>query len=350
MRIAQVAPLWISVPPHTYGGTELVVSWLCDELVKRGHQVTLFSVGSSKTLAKLVPIWPKGIWGANLSTPHAVFSLLYTELLKRQEEFDIIHDHCEWYSVPFSKFLKPPIVTTLHHPLTEETIILYKKFPNIHYVAISNNQKKSGPGINFVKTVYHGLPVEKYPFNPQPKDYLLWLSKIIPQKGLAKAIEIAKMAGQRLIIAGYIPPGEGDYFDYRIKPLIDGKQIQFVGKADFIKKIELFKNAKAFLFPIRRPEPFGLVVIEAMACGTPVIAYKEGSMAELIKDGKTGFLVNSKEEAVSAIKKIDQIKRIDCYRHVARKFNLKKMVNKYEALYNTILKNSRKNNAKKTTA
>jgi len=341
MRIAQVAPLWIPVPPYNYGGTELVVSWLTEELVKRGHQVTLFASGDSKTSARLVPIWHKSLWRAHLHAPHAVYSLLYKKVLEMQNEFDIIHDHCEFYTTHLSPLLKPPVVSTVHHPIYEEMIVLFKKFPKINYVTISKNQKKSAPGINSVKTIYHGLPIEQYPFNPQPKNYLLWLSKISPEKGPAEAIEIAKAAGENLIISGPILPGYSDYFDYRIKPLIDGKQIQFVGVADFQKKIELFSNAEGFLYPIKRQEPFGLVVIEAMICGTPVVAYNRGSMSEIIKDQKTGFLVSGKEEAIQAVKKINEIKRIDCRRHVTRKFNLKKMVNKYEALYYKILKDQK---------
>lgn len=338
MRIAQVSPLWFAIPPHTYGGSELVVSMLTEELIRRGHEVTLFATSDSKTGAKLVPVWPKGLEGANLHDPLAVFALMYKELLERQDEFDIIHDHCEHYTVPFSKFLKPPIVSTLHNPITEEKNILFKKYQNINYVAISKNQKRSGPGVNIVKTIYHGLPIEKYEFNPNPQDYLLWLSSLIPEKGAATAIEIAKMAGEKLIISGPIFSYAADYFEYRIKPLIDGKQIQFVGEADFEKKIELFKNAKAFLFPIRRQEPFGLVVIEALACGTPVIAFKEGSTPELIEQGKTGFLVDSAEEAVRALKNIKRISRDYCREYVKKNFPLRKMVNRYEHLYQKILK------------
>jgi glycosyltransferase involved in cell wall biosynthesis len=342
MRIAQIAPLWIPIPPYTYGGTELIISWLCDELVRKGHEVTLFATSDSRTLAKLVPVWSQSLWRAKLKSPHTVFSLLYEKLTSLKDQFDIIHDHCEFYTVPYSRFLKPPVVTTLHHPLTEEATILYKKFPNINYVAISKNQKRHGPGINIVKTIYHGLPAEKYPFNPNPQDYLLWLSRIGPDKGVAEAIDIARLSGEKLIISGNILPQYADYFEFRIKPLINGKQIQFVGASDFSKKVELLKNAKGFLFPIKRPEPFGLVVIEAMACGVPIIAYKEGSMPELIKDGETGFLVNSKEEAIDAVKKIDRINRIDCHHHMVEKFTLRKMVNKYEALYNKILKDAKK--------
>jgi len=338
MRIAQIAPLWIPIPPYTYGGTELVISWLCDELVRRGHEITLFATEDSKTSAKLVPIWPKSLWRAKLRSPHAAYTLLYEKLLSLQDKFDIIHDHCEFYTTAYTRFLKPPVITTLHHPLTEETIILYKKFSNINFVAISKNQKKSGPGMNIVRTIYHGLPIDKYQFNPNPKNYLFWLSKIQPDKGIAEAIDIAKLSNENLIISGNILPEYGDYFNFRIKPLIDGKKIQFVGASNFDKKIELFKNAKAFIFPVKRPEPFGLVVIEAMACGTPVIAFKVGSMPELIEDGKTGFLVNSVEEACQALKKIDKISRNDCREHIKKNFNLKRMVNRYEKLYKKILK------------
>lgn len=346
MRIAQVAPLWFTVPPHTYGGAELVTSMLTEELIRRRHEVTLFTTSDSKTKAELVSIWPKGLVRSNLATPFAahfaVQALLYKQLLERQNDFDIIHDHGEEYGAPFSPFLKPPIVSTLHNPLTEERTILYKKFPNINYVAISKDQKRSGPGINFVKTIYHGIPIEKYNFNPRPEDYLLWLSSIQPDKGVAAAIEIAKMAGEKLIISGPIHSHNADYFEYRIKPLIDGKNIQFVGEADFEKKVELFKNAKAFLFPTRRQEPFGLVIIEAMACGTPVIAFKEGSMPELIEQGKTGFLVDSAEQAVRALKKIKRISREYCREYVKKNFPLRRMVNRYERLYKKILRSEEK--------
>jgi len=339
MRIAQITPLWLETPPQAYGGTELVVSLLTEELVKRGHKVTLFATADSKTKAKLIPIWPKGLFtDGSVKYTNAVSSLLYKELLEREHEFDVIHDHREHSTAPFSKFLKTPIITTLHNPLTEESIILFKKFPNIHYVAISENQRKSGPGINIVRTIYHGIPVEQYGFSLRPKDYICWLSNTDPDKGLAEAIEIAKMAGEQLIISGPIFPKNADYFEYRIKPLIDGKQIQFVGAADFKKKVELLRRAKSFLFPIfKRQEPFGLVIIEAMACGTPVIAAASGSMPELIKDGETGFLVDTKEEAVQALKKIHTISRKKCREHIAENFSLQTMVDNYEQLYKEIL-------------
>lgn len=332
--------MWLETPPRGYGGTEYVVSLLTEELLSRGHDVTLFATADSKTKAKLVPIWPRGLFWEHNADTFAVFGLLAKAVLEQQEDFDIIHDHTETYLAPFSKFFKKPVVSTLHGIINPAKTILFKKFPNINYVAISKNQKKSGPGINIVKTIYHGIPVEKFDFNSKPKDYLLWISNIAPDKGLAEAIQIAKMAKEKLIIAGPIFSLNADYFEHRIKPLIDGDQIQHVGGADFDKKVELFKNAKAFLFPIfRRQEPFGLVVIESMACGTPVIAPKSsGSMSELIVDGKTGFLINSIEESLQAIKKIDTIKREACRYHVEKNFNLTKMVDAYEELYKKLVK------------
>lgn len=339
MHIAQVAPPWLEVPPQAYGGTEYVVSLLTEELHRRGHQVTLFATANSQTKAELVPFWPKGVFkDANVKDQFAIFGLLYKELFNRQEQFDIIHDHCEVFTAPFSDFLKPPIVSTLHGLFSEEKIILYKKYPKINYITISSNQRKIASGVHIAQTIHHGIPVERYQFNETAEDYLLWMSNIAPDKGLAKAIEIAKLSREKLIISGPIFPFQSEYFEYRIKPLIDGKQIRFVGTSDFQKKVELLKNAKAFLFPIfQRQEPFGLVVIEAMACGTPVIASKTGSMPELIENGKTGFLVDSTEEALDALRKLNSISRQYCREHIQKKFTLKRMVNRYERLYQRIL-------------
>jgi len=339
MRIAQVAPLWFEVPPQTYGGSTLIASLVTEELVKRGHEVTLFATADSKTKAKLIPIWPTGVYkDVGVWYTYAVFALLCKELLERQDEFDIIHDHWEYSTAPFSKFFRPPIVSTIHSPLTEENTIIYKKFPNVHYVAISDNQKKSAPGLHIAKRIYNGIDIARYRFNARPKDYLLWLSLIAPDKGLSDAIEIAKLAGEKLVIAGPIFPRSADYFEYRIKPLIDGKQIQFVGVADFKKKVRLLREAKGLLFPIfQRQEPFGLVVIEAMACGTPVIAARSGAMPELIKDGETGFLVDTKEEAVRALKNLHAISRQRCREHVVENFSMQTMVDNYEQLYKKIL-------------
>lgn len=339
MRIAQVAPPWLEVPPHAYGGTEYVISNLTEELVRRGHDVTLFATANSKTSAKLVPIWPKGLFrDTTIKDPFAVFGILYKELFARQGEFDIIHDHCDCYLAPVTDFLNPPVVSTIHGMLSEEKIILYKRYPKVNYIAISHSQKTLGPGVNIVKTIHHGIEVGRYKFNAKPDDYILWISNIAPDKGLVQAIETINRTDERLMVAGPIFPANAEYFEHRIKPLIDGKKIQFVGEADFEKKTDLFGRAKAFLFPIfSRQEPFGLVVIESMACGTPVICPGTGSMPELIESGKNGFLANSIEEAVEAIKNIDSISREDCRKDVMKRFSLNRMVNNYERLYNKIL-------------
>lgn len=341
MRIAQISPLWLEVPPQAYGGTEYVISLLTEELVRRGHNVTLFGTANSKTSAKLIPIWPKGLFNSPKGMPDlfAVFGLLYKEILASRNEFDIIHDHTDTFLTPFSDFLEPPIINTMHNLLSEERIILYKKYPKMNLVAISQNQKRGGPGINIIKTIHHGIPVEKYPFNNKPQDYLLWISNIASDKGLKEAIEIARISNEKLLIAGPIFPSNSDFFEYRIKPLIDGKQIQFVGEANFEKKVNLMRNAKALLFPIfNRQEPFGLVVIEAMACGTPVIASATGSMPELIENKKTGFLVNSADEAIPVLGKIHRLSCADCHRRVAKLFTVSRMVNNYERLYQSILR------------
>ena len=339
MKIAQIAPQWLEVPPQAYGGTEYVVSLLTEELVRRGHDVTLFATANSKTKAKLVPIWNKGLFNDNVTkNPFAVFGILYKEFFNIQEKFDIVHDHCDYYFTPATDFISAPVVSTFHNTLPEENIILYKKYSKVNYVAISHSQKKLGPGVNIVKTIHHGIPVEKYPFNNNPEDYILWISNITPDKGLIEAIEIIQMTDEKLIIAGPIFHQNKDFFDIRIKPFIDGKKIQFAGEANFEKKVELMKNAKALLFPIfKRQEPFGLVVVEAMACGAPVIASNTGSMPEIIENAKTGFLVNSNEEAIEAIKNIHLISRKYCRKHVEKKFSLKRMVNNYERLYKKII-------------
>jgi len=339
MRIAQIAPPWLEVPPQAYGGTEYIVSLLTEALALRGHDVTLFATANSRTKAELVPVWPKGLFKSpNVRDYFAVFGILYKEILARQKDFDIIHDHCDVFMTPLSDVIGVPIISTMHGIFSEEKIILYKKYPKINYVAVSQNQKRSAPGVNIVKVIHHGIPFEKYEFNKNPKNYFLWISNIAPDKGLTQAIDVAKISKEKLIVSGPIFHQNSDWFDYRIKPLIDGKQIQFVGESDFDKKIILMKNAKATLFPIfARQEPFGLVVIESMACGTPVIASNTGSMPELIENGKTGFITNSIQECAAALKKIKSISRLDCRRRVRKKFSITRMINAYERLYYKIL-------------
>lgn len=335
LRIAQIAPLWIPVPPLTYGGTEFIIHLLTEELIKRGHQVTLFASGDSKSSGKLVPFGKKSLWRGRSKSPHAWYSLMSSEVTRRQNDFDIIHDHTEFYFAPFSKFIQKPIVSTLHRPINYETSLVFKRFSSVHYVFISCDQKNSCEVEGSI--IYNAIPVKSYKFNKTPDDYLLWFSKIVPEKGILGAIEVAKRSEEKLIICGNIVPGYEKFFQYEINPLIDGEQIRYIGPADFDKKIEILSDAKALLYPITRREPFGLVVIEAMACGTPVIAFGKGATPELIKHKKTGFITKDINHMLLSIKHISEIDRKICRKHVKEKFNLKKMVDAYEKLYYKIL-------------
>lgn len=336
LKIAQIAPLWIPVPPLTYGGTELVVSLLTENLVKRRHKVTLFSTGDAKTKAQLVSIWEKSLWRARLNSPHAVWGLMFNKLLKMADRFDILHNHTGFYLSPFVRFLNKPVVTTIHRPIVPEMLKSFRMAPEVNYVAISKDQKRSAPKMKFSAVIYNGIDVKKYLYKDNPEDYVLWLSKITPDKGIIEAIEVAKMAKERLIIAGNIPPDDGRFFRYEVLPRIDGDQIKYVGQADFKKKIHLLRHAKALLFPVLRREPFGLVAAEAQACGTPVVAYPAGAMPELIQNGRTGFLAKSNLEMALALKRISRIKRSHCRKFVKEHFDSVKMVDAYEKLYKSL--------------
>lgn len=340
MKIAQFAPIWIPVPPRSYGGTEFMVSELTEKLIARGHQVTLFASGGSVTGAELVSPWPSSLWQAKITSPHAVWSLHFSNLLDRHEDFDIIHDHCTFYTAPFTRFLKPPVVSTLHRPLTPETHKVFDRYPNTHYVPISRDQQSSAAFLKNVRYIYNGIPVERFPFSPTHQGYLLWLSKIMPTKGVLDAIKAARLAGEKLVIAGNIIGEENErFFKYEVQPLIDNDRVTYVGEADFEAKIKLYKGAKALLCPFNRREPFGLVMIESMACGAPVIGFNRGAVPELVEDGVTGFVVEDVEQMAAAIAKVSLIDRGACRRRVEERFSINRMVDEYEALYKRILEN-----------
>ncbi|MDP3999525.1 MAG: glycosyltransferase family 4 protein [bacterium] len=337
LKIAQIAPLWIPVPPLTYGGTELIVSLLTENLAKRGNKVTLFATGDSKTRARLISIWEKSLWRAKLNSPHAVWGLMFNKLLNTASRFDVLHNHTGFYISPFVRFFEKPVVTTIHRPISPEMLQNFRMAPEVNYVAISKDQKRSAPKMKFASVIYNGIDTKKYHYRDHADDYVLWLSKIIPEKGIIEAIEVAKMAKERLIIAGNIPPDDSRFFRYEVLPRIDGDQIKYVGPADFKKKIQLLRHAKALLFPVSRREPFGLVVAEAQACGTPVVAYPSGAMPELIQSGRTGFLAKSNLEMALALKRIDRIKRSHCRKFIKEHFDAVKMVDAYEKLYKSLL-------------
>ncbi len=341
IKIAQLAPLWIPVPPKTYGGIELMLSLLAEELVKRDYDVTLFASGDSKTSANLVPLTEVGIWlQKGLRSPHAYISAAIEKIYMQRDSFDLLHNHFDFFMFPLCLSNTIPMLTTLHRPIDPVTAQTYKTYGKIKLCAISQDQRQSAEenGIPTVGVVYNGIISERYVFKETAEDYFIYLGRLNKEKGIVEAINVAKEAGVKLLVAGNIVGGEEwNYFLHEVQPLLNEENVNFVGQVDFNEKVKLLGGAKALLFPIDRREPFGLVMIEAMACGTPVIAYRRGSVPEIIKDGETGFIVNDKEEMIAATKKIDTIKRKACRARVEKKFTLKQMVDTYEEIYKKLI-------------
>lgn len=346
LRIAQVAPIWIPVPPRTYGGIEYMLNILTEELVKRKYEITLFASGDSKTQAKLTPLVDQGVWlKKDIRNPHAPIFKLIKIISELRYDFDLIHNHFDFFIFPLSLLEEmPPILTTFHRPFTDLAIDVIKEYADkLHFVVLSNDQAQHAKqlGINNIEGVVpNGINPDLYPFNNgknKENNYLLYLGRLNKEKGILDAIQIAKQTGEKLIIAGnLVGPEEWTYFLHEVQPKLNEININYVGQVDFERKIDLLKNAKAFLFPIHRREPFGLVMIEAMACGTPVIAYKEGSVPEVVEDGKTGFVVDGFYSMKDALKNIDQINRKDCRKRVEENFTHTIMVSRYEEIYKKI--------------
>jgi glycosyltransferase involved in cell wall biosynthesis len=297
MRIAQVAPLAESVPPKLYGGTERVVAWLIEELVELGHDVTLFASGDSRTRANLVPVWPRALrLGRPRADPAAAMAALLEALARRATDFDVIHAHVDWLHLPLLSRLGVPFVTTPHGRLDLPGLTdVVRRFPQAPFVSISNNQRVPLAQAKWLGTVYHGLPVKSLRPCFEAGKYLAFLGRLTAEKGPEVAIRIAKAAGMPLHIAVKVPRGERSYFRDKLQPQVDGHQVQLAGEVNDETKERFLANAAALLFPIDWPEPFGLVMIEAMACGTPVIAFRSGSVPEVVEDGVTGFVVESAE-------------------------------------------------------
>ncbi len=341
LRIAQLAPLWIPIPPRTYGGIELMLHHLTEELVRRGHNLTLFASGDSKTSANLVPILEKAIWlDHELKNIHASVMRMIKEVFDRFYEFDFIHNHFNFFMFPLSLRLDcPRFLTTVHRPVDAQYAEAMKAYNKASFVAISEDHKRSmeNLGVPVLDVVYNGIDHERYEFNDKPEDYLLYLSRLNREKGVLTAVEVAKAAGKKLIIAGNSAGNaEWSFFMHELQPLLNGDGISFRGQVNFEEKVALLKNASALLFPIDRREPFGLVMIEAMACGTPVIAFRKGSVPEVVEHGKTGFVVDTKDEMTEVISKISNINRKACRERVEKNFTLKHMVDKYEEIYSKI--------------
>ncbi|HEY9624990.1 MAG TPA: glycosyltransferase family 4 protein [Crinalium sp.] len=336
MRIAQIAPLWERVPPPAYGGTELVVSLLTDELVRRGHDVTLFASGDSISLAKIESVHPQALrLDSSIKEPAIYEMLQLSRVYERADEFDVIHSHMGCAALPYTRLVKTPTVHTLHGIFTPDNEKMFGHARNQPYISISDSQRDTRVGLNYVATVYNGIDVDSYEFHAKSQEppYLVFLGRLSPEKGTHLAIEIAKRTGWHLKIAGKVDAVDVDYYEQEIKPHIDGKQIEYLGEANHVQKNALMGGAVATLFPITWREPFGLVMVESMASGTPVIAINLGSASEVIAHGKTGFLCNSVDECVQAVGQVTQLDRQACRDHVLKNFSVQRMVDGYEAVY-----------------
>ncbi|UKJ08534.1 glycosyltransferase family 4 protein [Solitalea lacus] len=338
MRIAQVAPLYEATPPKKYGGTERVVSYLTEELVKKGHEVTLFATEDSVTNATLVSCSKTGLrFGTPLTDPLATHFAMMHEVAHRSNQFDIIHFHVDYLHFPFSSSNSYHHITTLHGRLDLPDLIpLYKKYIDIPLVSISHNQRKPLPFVNWLQTVYHGLPNDLYQLNANAGQYLAFIGRISPEKRVDHAIEIAKAVGMKIRIAAKVDKVDEEYFKTNICHLLDHPLVEFLGEIDEIEKKNFLSNAAALLFPIDWPEPFGMVMIEAMASGTPTIAFNRGAVPEIIENGLTGFIVNDIPSAIKAVNNIPLICRKSCRQIFEDRFTVEHMTNNYLDVYSRI--------------
>jgi glycosyltransferase involved in cell wall biosynthesis len=339
MRIAQVAPLYESVPPKYYGGTERVVSHLTEELVRQGHEVTLFASGDSVTKAHLVAACPRSLRLDKHCMDQLSHQILMLEhAFQRAAEFDIVHFHIDYLHFPLSRREQIAHVTTLHGRLDIHDLVpLYQEFQDMPVISISNGQRQPLPWANWQATVYHGLPADMYQFHDKPGIYLAFLGRISPEKRVDRAIEIAKQVQIPLKIAAKVDPADKDYFESVINPLLRDSLVEFVGEIGKGEKEDFLGNAYALLFPIDWPEPFGLVMIEAMACGTPVIAYRGGAVPEVIEEGRTGFIVEGLEDAVEAVRRVPELSRKRCREIFDQRFTAARMAHDYVKVYERLI-------------
>jgi glycosyltransferase involved in cell wall biosynthesis len=336
MKIALLAPLHEAVPPQRYGGTERVLSWLTEELVRRGRAVTLFASGDSRSKATVVPVTPVALRpcaAKEVIGPHLKEIAL---LRDRLAQFDVVHSHVDFFALPFHRPGDPPVVTTLHGRLDlPEFAPVYTAFQHEAFVSISDAQRLPVPDLNWVATVHHGLPLRDYPVGNGRGDYLLFLGRISPEKGPHVAIDLARRLGVRLVLAAKVDAADRAYYEEAIVPRLAaaGPSVDYVGETDLAETVRLLQNARALLFPIDWPEPFGLVMIEAMACGTPVVTRRCGSTPEVVEHGTTGFVCDDDEDILLALKRLDRIDRAACRAHVAARFTVERMTDDYEAVY-----------------
>jgi len=339
MKIAQVAPLYESVPPHSYGGTERVVSYLTEELVRQGHQVTLFASGDSITQGRLVAPCPQAL----RLNPTCIDSLAHHFVMLEQvfataADFDIVHFHIDYLHFPLSSRHTMPTLTTLHGRLDIPDLVpLFQAYPDMPVISISESQREPLPWLNWQGTVYHGLPEELYNFHEEPGAYLAFIGRISPEKRVDRAIHMATKANMPLKIAAKVDQADHAYFETVIKPLLDHPLVDYVGEIGDHEKNDFLGQAYALLFPIDWPEPFGLVMIEALACGTPVIAHRQGSVPEIIEPGVTGWIVESLDDAVVAIQQVSTLSRRRCRQVFEERFLVSRMAKAYVHLYQTLL-------------
>jgi glycosyltransferase involved in cell wall biosynthesis len=338
VRIAQLAPLIEPVPPVLYGGTERVVAALTEALVDRGHQVTLFASGDSQTRAELVPVVPRALRLAGVTDALPAALLAARLALERADEFDVIHSHLDLVTVPFGRCFPAPVVHTLHGRLDlPEIQPLFAHCTDAHLVAISENQRRLLPDWGWLGTVYNGIDVERYTFHPRSGGYLAFLGRMSPDKGIEDAIAVARLAGLPLRIAAKVDPTEQAYFDGTVRPLLDEPGIEYVGEVPEEQKAAFLGQALALVFPIGWPEPFGLVMAEAMASGTPVIAARYGAVPEVLVDGETGIICDSIQEMALACGRVATLDRVACRARVASTFSHQQMAAGYEAVYQQLL-------------
>lgn len=339
MRIAMLAPLYESVPPTQYGGTERVVYYLLEELVARGHDVTLFASGGTRTSARLVEVCPKPLeLMARLTDPMGYHLLQLGMAFERAGDFDLIHSHCDFRAFPFSRLTSVPVLNTCHNRLdSPELQALARAYPEAAVTALSRNHQRQLPGARWMGVCHNGIPVEKFPFSPRHGEYLAFVGRLSPEKGPVAAIEAARRFGLPLKIAAKINCWEKSYFETEIKPRLDPPNVEFVGQLDENAKREFLAGASALLFPISWPEPFGMVMIEAMAAGTPVLAYPVGSAPEVVDPGVTGYLCRDVDELASRIADATVLDRAACRARAAERFSSSVMADAYETAYRRLL-------------
>lgn len=339
MKLAQVAPLWESVPPKLYGGTERIVSYVTEELVRMGHEVTLFASGDSETAARLEAVCPQALrLNAGIFNRDAPMIMLQERSLGATGDFDLIHSHLDFLGFPLGRRNTVPVLTTLHGRLDlPELVPVFREYADMPLVSISNAQRRPISWANWQGTVHHGLPRDLYSVHPQSDRYLAFVGRIATEKRPDHAVQLAKRTGRQLRLAAKVDPADQQYYQSEIEPLLDHPLVEFIGEISDAEKNEFIGNAAALVCPYDWPEPFGLVLIEALACGTPVIAYRRGSIPEIIEDGVTGFVCETLAEMAEAVERLPSLDRQRCRASFEARFTADRMARDYVALYERVI-------------